>query len=103
MLVQSKHTSLLWDYIKLSQLFIYRHVVQHALVNVVLRLKRDCGDYFSPIGAYTRVIGSKVVTLTTLTSNTLVSLLNDWEQQNLLGSIEPKHSFGTNYLRGLEN
>ena len=28
--------------------------------DVVLRLKADCVDYFSPIGAYVRVIGSNI-------------------------------------------
>ena len=71
--------------------------------DVVLRLKGDCGDHFSPISADMRIIGSKVVTLTTLTSNTLISLLNEWEQNNLLGDFEAKTSPGNNYLRGLES
>ena len=70
---------------------------------MVLRLKGDCRENFSPIGAYMRVMGSKVATLTTLTSNTLISLLNEWEQNNLLGDVEHKPSFGVNYLRGLES
>jgi hypothetical protein len=44
-----------------------------------------------------------MATLTTLTSNTLIQLLNDWQEQNLLEPIVPKSSFGTNYLRGLES
>ncbi len=44
-----------------------------------------------------------MVTLTTLTSNTLISLLNEWQEQNLLEPIEPESSFGANYLRGLES
>ena len=57
---------------------------------------------FSVIG---EANGSKttMVTLTTLTSNTLIQLLNDWQQQNLLQPIEPKSSFRGNYLRGLES
>ena len=40
------------------------YVAQCAVGDVVLRLKGDCGDYFSPIGAYTRIIGLKVVNQT---------------------------------------
>ena len=64
--------------------------------DVVLRLNVNCMGYFSPIGSYMHVIGTKVVTLTILTSNTFIQTLNDWENQNLLQPIEPTTSFGSN-------
>ncbi len=42
-------------------------------------------------------------TLTTLTSNTLIQLLNEWQEQNLLEPIIPETPYGGNYPNLLES
>ncbi len=44
--------------------------------DVVLRLKGDCGDDFSPIGRYMRVIGSIMVSPLSQNSNSLFEYLS---------------------------
>ena len=50
--------------------------------DVVLRLKGDCADHFSPIGGYVRIIGLKMVNLRSMLTDEiidqLIEVFKDW-------------------------